>query len=103
MQLGFPEFTAKCPLQAIDDMIVRMMFIIEKDTVVAVYLLSTGKKPIYHHINKNKIVNSILPNKSNSSLDNLREMSNRKNCRRKLSMFFMSKTHTKYPPPSIPE
>lgn len=65
MQLGFTEFTAKCPLQAIDDMIVRMMFIIEKDTVVAVYLLSTRKKPTYH-TNENKIVSSVLSNTSNS-------------------------------------
>jgi len=78
MQLGFTEFTAKCPLQAIDDMIVRMMFIIEKDTVVAVYLLSTGKKPTYHHTNKNKIVNNVLSNISNSTLHILREMSNTK-------------------------
>lgn len=65
MQLGFAEFTAKCPLKAIDDVIVRMMFIIEKDTVVAVYLLSTGKKPIFHHTNENRHVSSILSNISN--------------------------------------
>jgi len=53
MQLGFTKFTAKCPLQAIDDMIIRMMFIIEKDAVVTVYFLPTGKKPTFQHTHQN--------------------------------------------------
>lgn len=61
MQLGFTKFTAQCPLQAVDDMIVRVVLIVEKDTVVAVYLLSAGKKVTYH-TNKSKIVNSVLLN-----------------------------------------
>lgn len=93
MQLGFTKFTAKCPLQAINDMIVRMVFIIEKDTVVAVYLLSAGKKVTYH-TNKSKIVNSVLSNTSNSLFDSLRRMSNKKkkSYSSKSSMFFMLMT-----------
>lgn len=95
MQLGFTAFAAKCPLQAIDDMIVRMMFIIKKDTVVAVYFLSTGKKKTTdHHANKNKIVNSVLSNTSNSSLDSLREMSHTKKWKKTKCIF-----HVKGTPP----
>lgn len=78
MQLGFAKLAAKCPLQAIDDMIVRMMFIIKKDTVVAVYLVSTGKKQTDYHTNKSKAINHVLSNTSKSSLTSLRETNTKK-------------------------
>lgn len=43
VQLSLSKFTAKRSLQTIDNMIVRMMLIVEKNAVIFVRLLSTGK------------------------------------------------------------